>query len=783
MDAAYARLFGDAFVLWEAFQLARADEELKRNVALVYLVDPSIAELYLEPRKWDHQQVAFPSLSSVGGARGQKRSGSISIRPKADVLGGTALLTGEHMFSRDLVGQLDQLYLTPDHGIELFAYLDKVEWKYSKVLAEIQQTLEDAPQLADQIAQTVRGNIALERAGIMTRKEARNFEGLVTRALGRAARAEMLTASRLHGLLDSGVLSNIAGRQDFTEDVAAPRVRDVAEWAKLIRTAKASNRVLSSASAIDADAVSLEQVWLLNQETKSRRFLMITNDEGLHSAYRTMLATREGVRFYALRRPIQYSPVFRLRESGESFDGLTLVQDIEAAVELIVQTFNSSEETEPGDVIHVLSGSRSMSANSRILHDELVHMAEGITRDWNKVVAKALTSKADVLSKVAAQEENFWLALVTSRVFRSEFEGVVRNFNNEALSLSASSSLLRHEIWALRAAADDAVNTYDDFSRRRLASDFHAFESPTLAGRALPAVVADWMEAGPAAMDDLKAVAIVGERLLCAGALCLEIGAWNGAHRLFKESLKTQDASPASPGGGTALQRESQFFLAVAARLAAGRRSWERRHEEARRALGKLSAQRRQMSVYEIGRLESESIASALCRAPWIFDQDGRAGRISREIDEIEAHAVAFLEERLPDLLREDDRDFVRAVIKQICLNLHCLVAWGALVRGSVAPRAATLAAQADRLFELPWMSEFASGPHTECYPRLSAFARMDDGPARQALAEDVVLRMSSYIKRDDEYGFAFDLPTVDKLEFRQMQQWVEATVGRIKEQ
>lgn len=757
----YSRLLADVFILRDAIRNSREDHDLKAGgVEIVYFVDPALLELYVEPAGWAPRLAAFPSLGLTSGP--VQDDGTVSDET---ALRATALLTGEYIFSRVLVDAYGDLYVSPDHTTDLVGYIGKVEGRYREAVEALESGIEQSPEIWTALTQRLRSSQALKRAGLQTPAFLDLWRQALVGELGEIAAESLLVAKRLNDLIAQDVLANAAIREDFTDDIIAPSRKRITEWAADIRQAKQHNSRPNTPEAIQADAVTLEQLWLLNRAADRKRYVLITDDAGLHAAYIQMMSRRSEERpFYALRRPIQYTPILNLNDMGGAFQTGEVFQRIEEGIEDIAQAFSSTDDLNGTNVLAYLERNAPTTSDAATLDRNLVRMAQDVRNDWNTLVDYACSAKADVLSDHVAEQEDYWLKFISSRHFREGFTRTAKSFREEAVSLSASSSLLRHEIWAVHALGDDAVADPDTFSRRRLASNLDQFDSPSLAGISLPEVVQDWMSSGPAALEALKGVEVKGERLLCVGVLCLQIGAWGAAHRLLAEARQSLPRSESRE-----VRHEAEFFLAVAARLTATERHWKKNISEAGTALGAI--RRQEMDRFQRARLASEEIALKLSEAPWLYQANDRTA-LKTTVAQVENRMEEFARAHLPTLI--DQREHVRnmAVIKQACLNAYCLSIWRAIITSRI--ETPNFLQPYHEAFGSTWMKAYATGgPHTECYPRLAILATGMGSPNERALiATEAIERIDKALKKDVDYSFAFDMPQVDKLELRQMSRW-----------
>lgn len=775
----YARVLADVFVLRQAIQYSELDNDLKDGgIEFAYFVDPSLVELYVEPAKWASRLAAFPSL--YGDGEGRDTPADLSA------LRATALLTGQYIFSRTLVGPVADLYVTPDHFSELLGYVGKVERKHSEAVRLFEARVENAPELASEIVRRIRSSRAVQNAGL--RRGGNLVEAwrqALVETLGEVSTEDLVITRRLNDLLAMGLLASASMRDEFTLDVVAPTQARVDAWMTLIRSAKQHNRTRNTREALEADAVTLEQLWLLNAGSDATRFVLVTDDAGVHSAYQEMCrqaAATEARKklddpaydpvqhFFALRRPIQFTPILSLSDMGGAFRSDGLFQKIQAGVDYIAQTFTSSDEPEDNDqIVDFLDDALpTLSGPEGKLNSILIGMAEEIRSDWKTLVHYASSAKADVLAEEALGHEDYWTRFVQSSRFRQRFNDAARSFKEEAVSLSASSTLLRQEVWALHAAQERGAERGDDFSRRALATDFHGFASASLRTEGLSSVVDTWMESGAGALESLKNVEVRAERLLCVGALCLQIGAWGAAYRLLSEAI-----GPTLSPEDRRLQDEVRFFHAVASRLAATDRSWVKRGGDAAASLAFL---RRSPALDAFGRarLASEEVAVALCQIPWNYEALDR-NQITIILQQAEARVIAFSKKHLPALVEAHEVPHHAAVLKQICLNVFCMTAWRSIHNEGVPVRLRELHDEYAAIFATDWMTRFASGPHTDTYPILARLALSDGGEDRQRDAVEVIGRMDHLLAKDVEYSFALDMPTVDKKEFRQLRAWAKA--------
>jgi hypothetical protein len=751
----------------------QADAALTRDGArFYYFIDPSLLELYFDPKLWAHRVSALPSayeMQPLWNSQSQRSHMRSAPAESNTTLVTTALLTGEHIFSRGLIGSDQDLYVAPDHMAEFYGYLARTERAYRRALRSAEA--EDARRsqrgttigLFDQLRHYLQGQRAVLEEGVISNDRwVEQVRNVVDRTLSQVASHDNLAASyRMRRLVDRDILANAVTLGAFHRKIIAPAANRVDMWSRLIAEAKYNNSVPPASGALEADAVTLEQLWALNSEADPERYyVMITADRGLHAACRRYRMTEGGGDrkvMYPLRYPTQYSPIFALNDEGGGFRGEELLRRIEESINLIasfsgpeVDTYDNIEDDyySRADVGEIGAAPRA----------ELARLRDELSQSWQTLLSFACSAKADLHNEILGGESNFWLDFVSSSEFRSAFVGATKSFREEAVRISETSTLLRYEIWVLQASADRAgadATIPEGFCRRALPSIFSAFESRSLMGVGLPDHAAQILSSGVYSFDDIEAVEVKSERLLLVSYISLEIGAWAGALALLREPEAQRPI-------GTALGYELTFFRAVSRRLAATAQNWQLQYDAARNELRQLFDVKGK-DKFQTARLNSESIALDLCLVVWEYDISTRSGGLSaiaRAIRALGSRDVSgFISERALGNFGVEEMKISR----QLSLNMCCAIFWEYVVRGQIGPDADRKVDGAIEFLDSLPSSILRPGPHTAVYPLL-ARAVTDGGPNMSSVSA-ALSAVDSALDHEFVAEFGFSLPDIDRIE------------------
>ena len=359
-----ATLVRDVFHLRTIMRHNKLDAALsQRGVHLHYMFDPDVLDLYVQPGAWLEAVSALPSLrkSELQKARtlqqddGEPASSISSERPlpSATILEATALLTGEYIFGRQLVGAHGRLYIAPEHMADFIGHVARIE-------ARTQHAVRRVATIGDEL------DILRSKLNYEKRKSAQKHitadawlsqsRKLLVEGLAAVSHSALLASHRLERLLSKNILANAASHGSFTSDIIAPDVDKVMQLGEEIRDEKSCNVTLPSKEAIELDAVTLAQLMMLNEDYRERKnaFLLITRDRGLHAVYSKWVRSQSQAgasQLYALRFPRQYIPILNVFDMGGYVTTHDVFSTLARAIDDVVALFSSTElpgETDDG---------------------------------------------------------------------------------------------------------------------------------------------------------------------------------------------------------------------------------------------------------------------------------------------------------------------------------------------------------------------------------------------------------------------------------------------------
>ncbi len=770
-QSTFARLIGDVFRLKLLLMRSRQDDNSAKHYKINYFIDPAILELYTEPQIWAPSIAPLPSLLGIEPSPRSRDN----PHNRNDLLAAGALLTGEYIFSRHLTGDGNDLYVSPEHMEDFVAFLNKVVDRYDHTRAKVDATDERAEGILYGRLNHELNSMHVVRQGTKPNAEMEaqwltRTRDIVLKHLAEAAYSDLLSLHRLQELTRLDVLASASTHPLFTHDIIAPSFENVQWWSKRILANK-SGSFQKSPRALEADAVTLEQLYQLNKVRKEtgNTFLLITDDDALFRSYIDRIRQDVGT-FMPLRRPTQYIPVLNIKDMGGEFQTDRIFKELETAISNLV-TVLSSNDSEAGFPDYI--------AEAAFIQDEITKLdrrpdasettveeyVADVSRLWTQLLKYACTSKADIIRKAVDRENEYLREFFRSRQFRDDFEGTAGSLRDSFSRLEAPYALLRSEIWALEwAGRDNSPDTGPrrDYAPRALPTQFSLSSSPALKGTTLNDVVVALHKDGLKALGQVMSITDLSERMLVMSGLCIDIGAWAAAANLIdrgRQHLKTQ--KPQNPQ----LVREFGFFHCMTTRLSASKDDWSRPtyraiEPELQRLLDTAGH-----NTFDRDRIYFELIAVNLCAVAWSYNANGINSETRKHLDR-----VLELLDGAPTPAYTAVTDDVQAapgwrIQRQLLLNILDATFWAKVVLTTVP---AKLTARATQSLSLIDSNSAAFGPsaHLSLYPNMARLALGVASEDAIRMREDTQKTIDTLLREDRKAGFALDLPSVDKVEF-----------------
>lgn len=815
------RLVTDVFRLREVIFRSEEDSKLRNDedpVKFNYIIDTPVFRYFGEPSRLAHFVSALPILQTLDAEeeRPQQNDGATRAQRAKEIEAAkgiyepglafsvrqaNALLTIEYIVGT-LVG--GNLLISPQHVREITAYIAKAEVEAAR--GSIPEEARRSPIPGQQrpggyldMRQLLRGIQQTVKAERLSPADA--LEILNTSILNVLRRATDIAAvSRIDALIKRGVLANASSHPSYTRDILAPHPKYVDDWVRRIKYAKRYNGTQPTEVALEADGATLAQLSLLNADWEEDRevFVLITDDHGLHTAYKQWMRehpqeTRDKL-FYPLRYCKQYAPILNIREMGGAYDSADIFADIRRAVFQFADTFSTGDtiversgRLDVADASHVPSSGEigrwlrhqfQVSANaadgpSSTLDDrerDLETQIKAISFRWIEAMRRVVVAKADVLAEFAERELEFWRDQLHKLEFDQAFRTNIGDLTTAFDKSTSASTMLLQEFYAAEARPAAAENK--DHGRRIVASTFADFQSDGFKHQTIEAVTAKIVKhKKPIEFLDK---ADPGERLLVLGALCLEIGAWRGAvTNLTHASQRVRLLEPDQQRAAV-LSEEIEFFRCVARRVAASHLTWFKEYQELDVLLDAMAEQ----SLGDIAqaRVVSEHFALSVSTFAWINDrtQEEEACRIAF------TRLQALWEGRVGERLRAGGGDAVwQRLRSQICLNVLVLAFWWIQVHGHLIGPLAEIVDFASAETRDPERDQSHNALHLPIYPALLEFALTESAEERTQLAHSLIARFDEILMRDIQGGYAFQVANVDKAEFRKIRTILVRAGGR----
>lgn len=779
------RLVEDALSLRGIIAQNAFDGALRREKKVVfrYVIDTNIFDLYGEPGRLKNCKMvaALPSLIRAGrdehrddddddDDEGGDPSEPLEAR-KRQALIANALLTSEYIFKLSEGNDLPVL-VSPEHTHEIISYVDGLERRALTLfrqpmsdLESVYATLQDRLQIEASAARS----LATTNQGWLTR-----LRGSIVSLLAEASQSPLLAPYRIRGLFQGRMIANLADALELPVEIVSPPLDLIMGWRNRIKEVKDQYYSNSSAQALHADAVTLAQLELLNTDWDNKKQLcvLITRDRGLHRAYtkwrneRARINPKDAPPF-ALRDPRQFTPILNIAEMSGVYSDADVFDKVSALVTDFTSQFDSTDfhrsapwngnQFDPPDVteIRAVVGTRLASGSPRIdpFAEKISDQLRTIDERWVEAIEYSIVAKADVISALAKRDARLWTQARSLKLLRSSFAEQIEEVRESFETLTTSSTLLRHELWAIEHGPYELIDAPGQ-NRRAVASTFKEYSSEIFAGQTLTEILENIRNRKVGAIQPLKE-ADRSERLFVTGCLSLQIGAWVGAKSLL-------DRAMAAAGNSGEFSHEVAVFRSMARRLAASQRDYKREYVAIRKTLQGLRPTPGYSISGEDPRVRNEQLALELCEIAFRSASGenhvavvGRAGQYWERM--YERYGTRLTDESI--------EPFWQSVSKQFILNTFDLLFWrevSDVEHSSLARKVATECLAALDAGNLNYVSSLE---HGRIYPLLARYA-LAPLRLRAELASEIEKKILLAIERDDEGGIAFDLPYVDKAEF-----------------
>ncbi len=748
----------------------------QRDYSFNYLVDTPVFRLFAEPSRYAGMVAAVPSLTMLDhdlDDQDQVESAQPRHENYQDALFANALLTGEYIFKLAATPDKRPVLISPEHANEIFAYISHLEnrsrglFRHAKldpgeVFRELRYLLE----------------IRIQEGNPSAARWLSSHRQPIIRQISQAAHSPLLAPSRIANLFQREAIANAAQALDFDDATISPSFELVSYWARRIGSIKQGNETSPSQSAVEADAVTLAQLEMLNRgwKTNGQVHVLVTSDRGLHRAFAMRKLELQAQHpdeeiFYPIRDPRQYVPLLNVQAMGGVLSDPEIFKKVAESTRLFVSSFASTDrridvdfDRDPssmpgaGAIRRVIQTRAEQFSGDLVDYEEVVRaQLEEIGQHWLEAVESALVAKTDIISELEHQEMALWKTALMRDALRTDLRAQVSELGVSFEDLASTNTLLRHEIWTL----EQGLPQYEEQgfrNNRKLVSEFDAFLHPVFKGRALNEILSTFRSRRGEMVEEMRAMARNKadrvERMLITGCLSLEIGAWAGAEALFSRARNVRKTSHS-----TALLRELTFFHCVARRLSASQDSFIREYKTARLELTVLA--RDTKNTFDTVRLRNEMLALDL--------SDIAFRRSSKR--QIGPDLLGTLEswrglERYQDrLLAPAEDEIWRTASKQYILNSCNLAYWHYAAGIRIPSRLRAITERALQVLETHANSYATDTVHGTIYPLLARYA-LGGEPERADLAPAIENAIFEALEYDRNAGIAFDLPYVDKAEF-----------------
>lgn len=745
-----------------------------------YLIDTPVFRLFAEPARYAGMVAAIPSLTMLDDQdlEDPDAAGPPQMREEAfeDALFANALLTGEYIFKLARTGGAEAVLISPEHANEIYAYIGHLESRSRGLFRLAQQGPMEIFHDLRQIFQTgaLPGGEPQDASIWLS-----SHRQPIIQRISEAAHSPLLAPSRLASLFQRQAIANAAQALGFDEATIAPPFEIVSDWANRISSVKRGNDTAPSASAIEADAITCAQIEMLNRDWKTtkRLHVLITSDRGLHRAFarrkrelETEMPGREI--FYPVRDPRQYVPLLNVQAMGGGLSDPEIFKKVAESTRIFTSSFASTDSRIDVDFERDPSSMPGAGAIRRVIqtraeqhegglgdYEDVVRAQLGeIGQHWLEAVESALVAKSDIISELGSREMDIWKTAIIRGALRDDLRSQVSDLGVSFEDLASTSTLLRHEIWAV----EQGVVQHEEQAfrnHRKLASAFDHFQYSAFRGSTLNDILSMLRSRRGDMVDILRDMARSradrAERMFLTGCLSLEIGAWTNAEVLLANARRLERSLRQ-----TDLKREVTFFHCVARRLSASAESYTRNYKLARQDLaGLLDANPRN---FDGVRIRNELFALDL--------SDIAFRRWSKHPVTDALHVATESWRKLGSyhtrLLEPATDDVWRIASKQFILNSCNLAYWHCAANAQLPDNLRAVTEEALRSIEGHAKDYATDTVHGTIYPLLARYA-LGEGQERERLGEEILHAIDEAVAYDRSAGIAFDLPYVDKAEFQ----------------
>jgi hypothetical protein len=371
-------------------------EFVKAGGTIHYVFDENVFEMAIHPWRWKSRTATFYSSFWLKRARSADRLGWPSIAAQS------ALIAGEYLLSGALPGQRDsQILMTEWHQWELRDRIDNLVTE-QRTLAEEKSispnTVHDADVFLDRDVRILQSQQrpskdAVDRfvaTRVAANKLARDF---VIQPILQLKRITELFSGYIRTLDDLFTVPPT----EFDKIAANARA-----WKNKLLDEQAMpghRHSLHRLGAIGNDARSLALVqWAADRVVGSnQRVVLVTGDAVNFDAYRRWHAaavpgTREYIQPFALRRLLQYAPIFNMNDGlGDIAGARQLFELARSAVEVTLLPFNLSQMRGRHDRLEPINRGREYLALKLVeldhTHDlldnkDIAFFARNLTGEW-----------------------------------------------------------------------------------------------------------------------------------------------------------------------------------------------------------------------------------------------------------------------------------------------------------------------------------------------------------------------------------------------------------------
>lgn len=339
---------------WEDYQFSEAGGRI------VYIMDANVVQFFIDPEAESRHVTIF------GGAR------------TAHYAAGTALITAEFLFSRELAGQGDSpALIMPGHANEVLSIVDRIrkERDSSNPQHSTQLSAAKLDQLRVLVESVSSGSHTDRSAAI---DELRRIVPEVAEDL---LKGPFLKVKQLQRLYDEDLLRPLALHTAATREILRPAHRDVAYWETLIRAERHQQprhrigqvherrgHTLVDTERVRRDAEALVQTILLDDAVSDKHrtaYVMVTADHRVFDAYAKWYWADESnrkCRRFVLRTPLQYAPILNVMQMPNDIYTPEVFNNVCDALDALFSRVLRSESDYP----HKLAVYRALAGSERL---------------------------------------------------------------------------------------------------------------------------------------------------------------------------------------------------------------------------------------------------------------------------------------------------------------------------------------------------------------------------------------------------------------------------------